>query len=121
MAPRTQQRPEHAGSKRKRTDGEKPGGRPQAKRAKAFNAHAILAQTADKAISKNGELNVAAFVKAREYEIKALDTSMTASKKSLSTRAFQQVPRNLRRRTASHNVKRVPKRLRARASKEVRR
>ena len=44
---------------------------------------------------------------------------MTSSKKSLTARAFQQVPRAMRRRTASHDVKRVPKRLRERAAKEV--
>ena len=91
-----------------------------AKRVKVFSARAILSQTSDKALSKNGELDVSAFAKAREYEIKALEASMGASKKALSTRAFQQVPRELRRRTASHNVKRVPKRLRGRAVKEVR-
>ena len=68
----------------------------------------------------SGELDVSSFVKAREYEIKSLEASMGSSKKALTTRAFQQVPRELRRRTASHNVKRVPKRLRARAAKEVR-
>jgi len=91
-----------------------------AKRIKIFSARTILSQTSDKALNKNGELDVSAFVKAREYEIKALEASMGASKKALSTRAFQQVPRELRRRTASHNVKRVPKRLRGRAAKEVR-
>jgi len=90
-----------------------------AKRVKVFSARTIHSQTSDKALNKNGELDVSAFVKAREYEIKALEASMGASKKALSTRAFQQVPRELRRRTASHNVKRVPKRLRARAAKEV--
>lgn len=94
--------------------------RNNAKRVKVFSARTILSQTSDKALNKNGELDVSAFVKAREYEIKALEASMGASKKALSTRAFQQVPRELRRRTASHNVKRVPKRLRARAAKEVR-
>ena len=49
-----------------------------------------------------------------------MGASMSDSKNVLSTRAFQQVPKDLRRRTASHNVKRVPKRLRARAAKEVR-
>ncbi|MCJ1250379.1 hypothetical protein MMC30_007605 [Trapelia coarctata] len=90
-----------------------------AKRVKVFSARTILSQTSDKALNKSGELDVSAFVKAREYEIKALEASMGASKKALSTRAFQQVPRQLRRRTASHNVKRVPKRLRARAAKEM--
>lgn len=90
------------------------------KRAKISpSARSILAQSSDKALNKNGDLDVSAFVKAREFEIKALKASMAASKRSLTSRAFQQVPRSLRRRTASHNVKRVPKRLRARAAREV--
>lgn len=88
------------------------------KRRKIQTARAIAVQTNDKAL-KNGELDVSAFVKAREYEIKALESSLGNAKKALSTRAFQSVPRSMRRRTASHNVKKVPKRLRARAAKEV--
>ncbi len=84
------------------------------------DARNILTQNSDKALDKNGELDVAAFVKTREFEIKALGKSMGDTKKVLASRAFQQVPKELRRRTASHNVKRVPKRLRARAAKEVR-
>lgn len=96
-------------------------GHPQsdAKRVKTSSARVLLTQTADQALSKDGELDVAAFVKAREFEIKAMEASMGASKKVLSARAFQQLPAALRRRTASHNVKRVPKRLRARAQKQV--
>ena len=90
-----------------------------AKRVKTASARTILAQSSDKALNQNGDLDVSAFVKAREFEIKALESSMSNSKRALTTRAFQQVPRDLRRRTASHNVKKVPKRLRARATKEV--
>ena len=90
------------------------------KRVKVFTARSVLSQTSDKALNQNGELDVSAFVKAREYEIKSLEASIQSSKQALASRAFQQVPRELRRRTASHNVKRVPKRLRARAAKEVR-
>lgn len=90
-----------------------------AKRVKTSLARTVLSQTSDKALNKNGDLDVSAFVKARQFEIKAMETSMGKSKASLATRAFQQVPKDLRRRTASHNVKRVPKRLRARAAKEV--
>lgn len=89
------------------------------KRVKISRARTILAQASDKALNRNGDLDVSTFVKAREFEIKAMETSMGKSKASLSTRAFQQVPKELRRRTASHNVKRVPQRLRARARKEV--
>lgn len=90
-----------------------------AKRVKTSRARSILTQASEKALNKNGDLDVSTFVKAREYEIKAMESSMGSSKKSSSTRAFQQVPKDLRRRTASHNVKKVPKRLRARAAKEV--
>lgn len=90
-----------------------------AKRVKTTTARTVLAQASDKTLNKNGDLDVSAFVKAREFEIKAMETSMGKSKASLSSRAFQQVPKDLRRRTASHNVKRVPKTLRARAKKEV--
>lgn len=97
-----------------------PSSKHAAKRVRTSLARTILAQTSEKALSKNGDLDVSAFVKAREFEIKAMVASMGASKNSLSTRAFQHVPKDLRRRTASHNVKKVPKRLRARAAKEVR-
>ncbi|KAL8828315.1 MAG: hypothetical protein Q9191_002655 [Dirinaria sp. TL-2023a] len=91
-----------------------------AKRVKTSLARTILSQTSDKALNKHGDLDVSAFVQAREFEIEAMETSMGKSKASLAARAFQQVPKELRRRTASHNVKRVPKRLRARAAKEMR-
>ena len=44
---------------------------------------------------------------------------MKAAKKGLMRRAFQDVPRDLRRRTASHNPNHVPKRLRRRARQEA--
>lgn len=88
------------------------------KRVKVLDARTILTQRSDKALV-NGELDLQAFLKAREFEIKALEDGITRSKKALTTRAFQQVPKELRRRTASHNVKRVPKRLRSRAAKEM--
>ena len=90
------------------------------KRQKAQDARFIPVQSAEAALSTSGELNVAAFIKAREFEINALDKSMQKSKKGLMLRAFQLVPRAMRRRTASHNVKKVPRRLRRRAGREVR-
>ena len=91
-----------------------------AKRTKFADARTILSQPPDKALNKNGDLDTAAFVKAREFEINAMEKGMQGSKKALTTRAFQEVPRNMRRRTASHNVKKVPKRLQMRAIREVR-
>lgn len=89
------------------------------KRVKTFDARTLAAQSSDAALSASGELDVAAYVSAREFEIRALEKGMQQSRGALTSRAFQQVPRALRRRTASHNVKRVPQRLRARAKREV--
>lgn len=88
-------------------------------RSKQRDSRTLSAQSSFQAF-KNGELDVDKFVKAREYEIRALEEGMSSSKKALTKRAFQQVPKDLRRRTASHNVKKVPKRLQARAKREVR-
>ncbi|KAI1614005.1 ribonuclease P [Exophiala viscosa] len=90
------------------------------KRQKHQDARAIPIQRANAALPANGELNVASFIKAREFEIGALEGSIQKSRKALTTRAFQQVPRQLRRRTASHNAKKVPRRLRRRAEREMR-
>lgn len=89
------------------------------KRAKLVSElRSISTQNADAAL-KNGELDLQSFLKAREFEIKAIENSMQEGKGALNLRAFQQVPRDMRRRTASHNVKRVPKRMRNRAKREM--
>ena len=88
------------------------------KRSFLPDARSIVTQSAETAL-KNGELDLQSFLKSREFEIKALEDGMHKAKKSLTTRAFQQVPRDMRRRTASHNVKRVPKRLENRAKREM--
>ncbi|USW48429.1 Putative ribonuclease P/MRP protein subunit Pop1 [Septoria linicola] len=87
-------------------------------RAKQRDARLLATQTSSKAF-KNGQLDVDNFVKSREYEIRALEEGISRSRQALTKRAFQQVPKELRRRTASHNVKRVPKRLQPRAKREM--
>ncbi|KAK8210392.1 Ribonucleases P/MRP protein subunit pop1 [Zalaria obscura] len=82
------------------------------------DARTLAVQTTSKAF-RNGELDVDKFVKAREYEIRALEDGLARAKKGLTQRAFQQVPKELRRRTASHNAKKVPKRMRKRAEREM--
>ncbi|KAL2871545.1 ribonuclease P/MRP protein subunit POP1 [Aspergillus lucknowensis] len=89
------------------------------KRAKTIDARSLAVQSSEAALSATGELDVAAYLKAREFEIRSLESGIQRSKAALTSRAFQQVPRSLRRRTASHNVKRVPRRLRARAKREM--
>ncbi|KAK3994938.1 ribonucleases P/MRP protein subunit POP1 [Cladorrhinum sp. PSN332] len=88
------------------------------KRVKFNDARNIRTQKSDAAL-EDGRLDLQKFLNTREYEIKALEDSMRKCKAANATRVFQSVPREMRRRTASHNVKRVPKRLRARAWKEM--
>lgn len=88
------------------------------KRADVRAARAIPAQEPRDAL-KDGELDLQAFVAAHEFEIRSLEQSMATSKAAGMSRAFQKVPRALRRRTANHNAKRMPKRLRSRAMKEM--
>ncbi|TIB71882.1 hypothetical protein E3Q22_03057 [Wallemia mellicola] len=64
-------------------------------------------------------INVEDHVKARQFEIKALFKAIDSSKTASSSRAFQTLPRHLRRRAASHNPKRVPFRLREKALAEI--
>ncbi len=89
-----------------------------AKRVKFHDARNIRTQPSDAAL-EDGKLDLQRFLSTREFEITALETSMRKCKAANATRVFQQVPRAMRRRTASHNVKRVPKRLRERARREM--
>ena len=71
-------------------------------------------------LSESGSmLKIPDFMSSREFEIKQLQVAIHKSKSASSTRVFQSLPRKLRRRTASHNVKRIPKRLRNRALREM--
>lgn len=87
------------------------------KRAKVFDARSVRTQPSDAALN-HGELDLQAFLNAREFEIRAMTDGMRKSKAVNNRRAFQLVPRAMRRRTASHNVKKLPKRLRPRARRE---
>lgn len=82
------------------------------------SARVIRSENADPAL-KDGVLSVPDFVASREFEIKSMELAQLNSKYASSTRVFQSLPRTLRRRAASHNVKRIPKRLRNRALREM--
>lgn len=113
-----------AGPQKRKADSQTPsrGGDNKPQRHATFAAikaaRNIPSQRPESAL-KDGELDLQAFVAAHEFEIRSLEQSMATSKAAGTSRAFQQVPRGLRRRTAAHNAKRVPKRLRARALKEM--
>lgn len=90
-----------------------------AKKAKLYNSRVIKTQNHEPSLIGQDKLNVPQFVEAREFEIKSFELSQLRSKFAASNRAFQSLPRTLRRRAASHNVKRIPKRLRAKALREM--
>lgn len=90
-----------------------------AKRVKVRDARTIAVQPAVSGLNADGELDVHAFLEAKAFEVAALEAGMEASRVLRSTRAFQSVPRSMRRRTASHDPRRVPRKLRARARKEL--
>ncbi|KZT11889.1 POP1-domain-containing protein [Laetiporus sulphureus 93-53] len=64
-------------------------------------------------------INIEKFAEARAFEISAMSEAMTNAHSNTTKRAWQQLPRHLRRRAASHNVLRVPKRLREKARAEM--
>ncbi|KAL8413293.1 hypothetical protein RB594_004782 [Gaeumannomyces avenae] len=94
-------------------------GRPNKKaKARVDRSIAVQASAAD-ALTPDGEVNLPHFLEALHHSIGGLEAAMRRSRASGTSRAFQQVPRDLRRRTASHNPKRVPARLRVRAKAEM--
>lgn len=88
------------------------------KKVRILDSRNILRNNKDPALSE-GVLNGPKFVEARQNEIKTLDRAMVQARAAGRQRAFQTLPRVLRRRTASHNVKRIPKRLREKAKREM--
>ncbi|KAK6511978.1 hypothetical protein TWF481_000875 [Arthrobotrys musiformis] len=123
--PTTQTAPSHS-RKRKFHDSNPPGPAkttkptkvPPDKRRKRQDAREISAQTSEVAF-RDGQFDPVSFVNSREYEIKSFLRSMNSSKNAQRKRAFQSLPRELRRRTAAHNSSRVPKRVREIARKEL--
>ncbi|KAI0821998.1 POP1-domain-containing protein [Trametes gibbosa] len=66
-----------------------------------------------------GALDVERFAESRAFEINAMHEAMQNARASSTQRAWQQLPRHLRRRAASHDVRRVPLRLRDKARAEM--
>jgi len=106
----------NASSSSRRFESETAARRP-AKRPKLKDARRVRTEDVEHAL-RDKELDLDTFVGSRRFEMEALEESMKKSKVASRTNTFQTVPRSMRRRTASHNPKRVPKRLRARAMRE---
>ncbi|KAH8108673.1 POP1-domain-containing protein [Phellopilus nigrolimitatus] len=63
-------------------------------------------------------IDVEKFAEARAFEIGAMKVAMDNASAGATHRAWQMLPRHLRRRAASHDVRRVPSRLRPKARAE---
>ncbi|WFD30939.1 ribonuclease P [Malassezia sp. CBS 17886] len=79
-------------------------------------AHAAIAPSA--AVPSQLVLDEA--IAARKADILALHRAMLHARETTNTRAWQLLPRSLRRRAASHNLLRLPVRLRGKARAELR-
>ncbi|KAI0259821.1 POP1-domain-containing protein [Gloeopeniophorella convolvens] len=64
-------------------------------------------------------IDVEKFAESRSFEIRAMQEAMKNAKSASTHRAWQELPRHLRRRAASHNVRRVPLRLRQKSRSEM--
>ncbi|CAG8717781.1 17880_t:CDS:10, partial [Cetraspora pellucida] len=64
-------------------------------------------------------INAIDFAEARAFEINAMNDALERARKTRNTNVIQCLPRHLRRRAASHNVKRLPVRLRKQATEEM--
>ena len=62
-------------------------------------------------------MNVLDFVEARATEMQSMRKALRG--KQMGKRVFQTLPRHMRRRAMSHNPKRLPRRLREQAAREV--
>ena len=64
-------------------------------------------------------INAAEFAEARALEINSMVEAIKEADSLSGKRLFQTLPKHMRRRAMSHNIKRIPSRLRQRASFEV--
>ncbi|KAF2149464.1 hypothetical protein K461DRAFT_315478 [Myriangium duriaei CBS 260.36] len=113
-----QQQPKKAGNSPAGAHGKHAQTAKQKRQQSTRDARTLVTQTTSKAF-KNGELDVDRFVKAREFEIRALQEGLERSKLGRNRRAFQQVPKDMRRRAGAWDVKKLPKHRRGRAAREI--
>nr|CAG8480207.1 3392_t:CDS:10 [Entrophospora candida] len=92
------------------------------KRAKKFSQRNIetFGEGSTKAPTYTPKIiDVLDFAEARAFEINAMNNALERSSQAKNSKVSQTLPRHLRRRAASHNVKRLPARLRQKATEEM--
>ncbi|KDN47147.1 hypothetical protein K437DRAFT_100740 [Tilletiaria anomala UBC 951] len=65
------------------------------------------------------QLSVEAALSSRAFQVRAMLNAMASARSSQTTRAWQLLPRHMRRRAASHNLLRLPARLRSKGAREL--
>ncbi|KAH7105275.1 POP1-domain-containing protein [Auriculariales sp. MPI-PUGE-AT-0066] len=104
-----------ASNKKRAAAGEVESGRDR-KKAKLLETRHITVQN----VTLPNTVSIEKFIQARAFEIKAMEGSMKTTRSDGAThRVFQTLPRHMRRRAASHDHRRVPKRHRERALAEI--
>ena len=90
------------------------------RKTSAPRALAVELEAVSETTSLPASIDVLALAKARQTEISLLANEIYPGKgqKKGNRRVFQQVPRSMRRRTASHDIRRLPVRLRQKAMLE---
>ncbi|KAF8073840.1 NUC188 domain-containing protein [Lyophyllum atratum] len=95
----------------------------QAVKTVSFSENAIAGPSSKPGVNSMrglpSTIDVEKFSEARAFEIDAMHTAMKNASASSTSRAWQALPRHLRRRAASHDVRRVPLRLREKARAEM--
>ncbi|KAJ3180303.1 hypothetical protein HDU87_002182 [Geranomyces variabilis] len=93
---------------------------PQPPALEGIPGSAPIKKPAGAVVSMLQAISVVEFAEARAFEIRAMEKALeNSTEKSGVARVFQTVPRHMRRRAASHNIKRLPKRLHARAQAQM--
>ncbi|WFC99183.1 ribonuclease P [Malassezia yamatoensis] len=105
-------------AKRPVEDGEDEGA--TSKRSRNNSSLRPVSRAIAPSVSLPDQIDVDAAIQLRKTEILSLHRAINQGRKSTNTRAWQLLPRSLRRRAASHNLLRIPSRLREKARAELR-
>ncbi|WFD43273.1 ribonuclease P [Malassezia psittaci] len=105
-------------AKRPVEDGENEGA--PSKRSRDTSSICPVRHAIAPSVSLPDQIDVDSAIQMRKTEILSLHRAISQARKSTNTRAWQLLPRSLRRRAASHNLLRLPSRLRGKARAELR-
>lgn len=83
------------------------------------NADVSMTPNFEELVELPGSVNASGFAAARIHEVFLLKKEIMARKTQGFRRVFQTLPRHMRRRAASYNLKRLPIRLRSKAMEEL--